>query len=297
MTIKRMKIVFIISFILPTLLLYSILTVYPIVKGLYISLFDWSGGSLTKDFVGMRNFRDIFQDPIIPKAIFNDYFLVFWKVLGIMLLAVFFAVALTRFNIKESKFLKVIFFFPNVISIVVIGVLWRFIYNPSLGFLNSFLSKLQGKPVEILWLGDSKYALWSLLPPSVWAGIGLYMLLLIASITSIPNSLYEAAEIDGASQWQQFLNVTLPLIWEQIKVCILSIVMSTLNGSFVMVAIMTKGGPDNSTQVMGHYLYQMGFEQYHMGYAAAIGVLILLISLITIVLLQLLMKREIVEVA
>jgi len=297
MNTKWSRSLFIASFILPTFIIYCLFTVYPLLKGLHISFFKWSGASDNIQYVGLQNFKNILDDPIILKAIFNDYFLVFWKLVFIMVLAIFFAVMLTRFKFRGSKFFKAVFFFPNIISVVVIGVLWRFIYNPKLGLLNSVLSIFSKEPVETPWLGDSTYALWALLPPAIWAGIGFFMILLIAGIVGIPTSLYEAAEIDGARQWKQFTHITLPLIWEQIKVSMLLITLTSLNGSFVMVNVMTEGGPDNATQVLGYYLYQMGFKQYQMGYATAIGVLILVLSLITTVLLQRLMKREVIEVS
>ncbi|GGD53324.1 carbohydrate ABC transporter permease [Paenibacillus nasutitermitis] len=297
MTAKRKRTLFIASFILPTFILYCIFTVYPIFKALQISLFDWSGSSENMDYIGLGNFREMFSDPIIYKAIVNDYFLIFWKIVGIMLLATLFAVALTRFRMKGEKFFRAVFFFPNVLSIVVIAVLWRFIYNPSFGLLNNILSIILNRKVEIPWLGDTQYSLWALLPPAIWAGIGFFMILLIAAIKSIPLSLYESAEIDGAKQWKQFKHITLPLIWEQIKVSIVLIVITSLNGSFAIVSVMTEGGPDNSTQVLGYYLYQMGFKQFHMGYASAVGVLILVLSLLTTVILQKLLKKETYEVS
>lgn len=289
--------VFIALFLLPTFAFFCMFTLYPIAKGAQLSLYEWSGSSQHRTFIGLDNFRQLLTDPIIWTAIKNDYFLVAGKVVGIMLLATFFAVAVTRLNVRGSGFYRAIFFIPNIISVVVIGVLWRFVYNPNLGFINSFLSLFSDVPVRTAWLGDENTAMWSLLWPSIWAGIGFYMILLIAAILSIPAELYEAADLDGASQGRQFWSVTLPLIWDQMKISILHIVMTTLNGSFIIVWIMTEGGPDNSTQVMGSYLYQMGFRQYHMGYAAAIGVLILLLSLLTTVLLQQLLKRESTELA
>jgi N-acetylglucosamine transport system permease protein len=288
---------FIASFIVPTFVFFLIFSVYPVLQALYYSLFDWSGASEHKDFIGFGNFKDLFHDPVVLRAIGNDYFLVAGKVIGIMLLATFFAVALTRFNIKGSGFFRAIFFIPNVISVVVIGVLWNFIYNPQIGFLNSFLSLFTDHKVDITWLGFEKHTIWMLLPPTIWAGIGFYMILMIAAIVNIPASYYEAAGIDGASQWNQFTRITMPLIWEQMKVSILSIVITTLNGSFVIVWIMTLGGPDNSTQVMGSWLYQQAFRQYHFGYGAAIGVMILVLSLITTVILQLFMRRDTYEMS
>ncbi|SEN52434.1 carbohydrate ABC transporter permease [Paenibacillus sp. OV219] len=292
---KLQRTIFIASFIIPTFVFYCIFTVYPVLQGLYYSMFDWSGMSQNKEFVGLRNFKDLFHDPIVWKAIGNDYFLVVGKVIGIMVIATFFAVALTRFRFKLAGFFRSVFFIPNILSVVVIGVLWNFIYNPQIGFLNGFLSLFTKDTVSITWLGFTNHTIWMLLPPTIWAGIGFYMILLIAAIQNIPDSLYEASELEGANQWQQFRKITIPLVWEQMKVSILNIMMTTLNGSFVIVWIMTQGGPDNSTQVMGSYLYQMAFQQYHFGYGASIGVLILVLSLITTVVLQRLLRHETVE--
>lgn len=243
-------------------------------------------------YVGLHNFMELAKDPILWKAVANDYFLVAGKVIGIVILATFFAVAVTRLKLRGANLYRIIFFMPNIISVVVIGVLWRFIYNPNIGILNSLLSIFTNEPVRTPWLGQADTALWSILWPSIWAGIGFYFLLLVAAILGIPASLYEAAEMDGASEGRQFWSITVPLIWEQIKVSILHIAITTLNGSFVMVWIMTEGGPDNASQVMGSYLYQMGFKQFHMGYASAIGVIILAMSLITTLVLQRLLRRD-----
>ena len=294
---KTKRKVFMFVFTVPTLLFFCLFMIYPILHGLYFSFTDWSGGSETKNLIGFDNYRELVKDPIIGTAILNDYFLVFWKVVGIVGIGVFFAVALTRFKLFGTGFFRSVFFLPNILSVVVIGVLWNFIYNPSIGFLNQFLSLFTAEKVQTPWLGNVETAIWSLLPPSIWAGIGFVMVLIIAAILSIPKDLYEAASIDGATENQQYWRITLPLIWEQVKVSILWVVMTTLNGSFVIVWVMTKGGPDNSTQVLGSYLYQMGFRQYHFGYASAIGVLILCFSLITTLVLQRLMKRDSVEMS
>ncbi len=145
------------------------------------------------------------------------------------------------------------------------------------------------------WLGDETWALPSLVLPSVWAGIGLFMLMLIGAISNVPQSYYEAAEIDGATRWKQFTRMTVPLVWEQVKVSILYIVITTLNGSFVIVQIMTGGGPNNATHVMGSYLYQQAFVQFNFGYGATIGVMILILSLVTVLILQKVMRREKIE--
>ena len=292
---KKQRNFFIVFCIVPTFLIFSIFTLYPLFSGLYYSFFDWSGSSNVKTFIGIDNYKKLFQDPIIPKTIIHDYFLVATKVVGIMMMALFFAVALTQLKIKEAPFYRIVFFFPNIMSVVVIGILWTFIYNPSLGLVNSGLDFLGLEQFAKPWLGDEKLALPSLVLPAIWAGIGLFMLMLMGGIANVSKSFYEAAEIDGATEWQQFWKVTVPLIWPQIKISVLYIVITTLNGSFILVQVMTGGGPNNATHVMGSYLYQQAFVHFNFGYGATIGVMILVLSLLTVFIFQLFMKRDKVE--
>ena len=281
--------------LVPTFIMFAIFTLYPMFSGLYYSFFDWSGSSQVKTFIGFDNYIKLINDSIIPGTIIHDYFLVVTKVIGIMIMAMFFAVALTQLKIKEAPFYRIVFFFPNIMSVVVIGILWTFIYNPSLGLVNSGLEFLGLESWARPWLGDETWALPSLVLPSIWAGIGLFMLMLMGGIANVSKSYYEAAEIDGANEWQQFWKVTLPLVWPQIKISVLYIVITTLNGSFIIVQVMTKGGPNNATHVMGSYLYQQAFERYNFGYGATIGVMILILSLITVLILQFFMRKEKVE--
>ena len=292
---KKQKYTFLAFCLVPTCIMFAIFTLYPLFSGLYYSFFDWSGSSSNREFIGFANYIKLFKDTIIPDTIIHDYFLVVTKTIGIMVLAMFFAVALTQLKIKEAPFYRIVFFFPNIMSVVVIGILWTFIYNPSLGLVNSGLEFLGLEEWAKPWLGDEKWALPSIVLPAVWAGIGLFMLMLMGGIANISKSYYEAARIDGASEWQQFWKITLPLVWPQVKVSILYIVITTLNGSFILVQVMTGGGPNNSTHVMGSYLYQQAFKQYNFGYGATIGVMILVLSLVTVLFFQFLMRREKVE--
>lgn len=209
-----------------------------------------------------------------------------------MILATFFAVSFTQLRIKEAPFYRIIFFFPNIMSVVIIGILWQFVFNPEAGLVNSGLEAIGLGHLAVPWLGSTTWALPSLVLPSVWAGVGLFMLLLMGGIMSVPKSMYEAADIDGATEWQQFWGITVPLIWPQIRTSIIYIVITTLNGSFILVQIMTRGGPNNSTQVMGSYLYEKAFRQFQFGYGAAIGMMILVLSLATVLLLQIILRRE-----
>ncbi|SIS88151.1 carbohydrate ABC transporter permease [Salimicrobium salexigens] len=292
---KKQRYLFLAFCLVPTFLMFALFTLYPLFNGLYYSFFQWSGSSSLAEFTGFDNYRKLFNDEIIPATIWHDYFLVITKIIGIMILATFFAVALTQMRIKEAPFYRIVFFFPNIMSVVVIGILWMFIYNPSLGLVNSGLEFLGLGEWTKAWLGNEKWALPSLVLPSVWAGIGLFMLMLMGGISNISKSYYEAAEIDGANGWQQFWKITLPLVWPQIKISILYIIITTLNGSFIIVQVMTKGGPNNATHVMGSYLYEEAFVKYNFGYGATIGVMILVLSLITVLIMQYFMRREKVE--
>ncbi|SDJ35367.1 carbohydrate ABC transporter permease [Salimicrobium halophilum] len=292
---KKQRYLFLAFCLVPTFLMFSVFTLYPLFNGLYYSFFQWSGASSAAEFIGLDNYRKLFSDEIIPATIWHDYFLVITKIIGIMILSTFFAVALTQMKIKEAPFYRIVFFFPNIMSVVVIGILWMFIYNPSLGLVNSGLEFLGLEGWTKAWLGNENWALPSLVLPSVWAGIGLFMLMLMGGISNISKSYYEAAEIDGATGWQQFWKITLPLVWPQIKISILYIIITTLNGSFIIVQVMTKGGPNNATHVMGSYLYEEAFVKYNFGYGATIGVMILVLSLITVLIMQYFMRREKVE--
>jgi len=289
---KKQKYLFLAFCLLPTLIVFGIFTFYPLANGLYLSFFHWSGTGGSKVFAGLDNYKQLIADDIIPKTIWHDYFLVVTKVFFIMILATYFAVAMTQLRIKEAPFYRIIFFFPNIMSVVIIGILWQFIFNPKAGLVNSGLEAIGLGKFAVPWLGSTTWALPSLVLPSVWAGIGLFMLLLMGGIMSVPKNLYEAAEIDGATEWQQFWKITLPLIWPQIRTSIIYIVITTLNGSFILVQVMTRGGPNNSTQVMGSYLYDKAFNQFHFGYGAAIGVMILILSLATVMVLQLILRRD-----
>src|SRR5690625_2254761 len=237
---KKQKYMFLAFCLVPTFVMFALFTLYPLFSGLYYSFFDWSGSSQVKEFIGLGNYTKLIKDAIIPNTIIHDYFLVITKVIGIMILSMYFAVALTQLKIKESPFYRIVFFFPNIMSVVIIGILWQFIYNPNLGMINAGLEAVGLENWARPWLGSLDWALPSLVLPSVWAGIGLFMLLLMGGIMNVPKSLYEAADIDGATEWQQFWKITLPLIRPQIRTSIIYIVITTLTASFILVHVLTR---------------------------------------------------------
>lgn len=292
---KKSNRIFVLSCTIPPLLLFCLFTIYPLFDGLYMSLYKWSGLSGKKTFLGLDNYRRLFADPVIPKTIFNDYFLVVVKVVFIMVLALLFAVVLTQLKPRGTAFYRFVYFFPNVMPVVTTAILWTFIFSSNMGLLNAILDLAGLSSLQRSWLGDLHTALPCIAAVLIWAGIGLFMLMLMGAIGNISRELYEAAEIDGASKWRQFCQITIPLIWPQIKTSVVYIITTTLNGSYVLVQLTTLGGPANATQVMGSYLYQQAFTSHNFGYAAAIGVMILVLNLATVLLAQFLFRREKVE--
>lgn len=280
---------------LPTLLLFCIFTIYPLFDGLYMSFFKWSGLSGRRTFIGLANYLRLLKDPVIPRTIFNDYFLVAVKVIFIMALALLFAVVLAQLKPRGTAFYRFVYFFPNVMPVVTTAILWTFIFSSNMGLLNALLGAAGLDELKRSWLGDLHTALPCIAVVLIWAGVGLFMLMLMGAISNIPRELYEAAEIDGAGRWRQFCQITIPLIWPQIKTSVVYIITTTLNGSYVLVQLTTLGGPANATQVMGSYLYQQAFTNYNFGYAAAIGVMILVLNLATVLIAQLVLRREKVE--
>lgn len=273
---------FIAVFILPTLLLYCAFGIYPVFKGAFISLFSWSGYSDVMKYIGLDNYRMLFDDNVFLRSIWNDFVILFWKELTIIPIALFLAFALTRLKLgrKETAFYRFVFFFPNVLSVVLIGILWTFIYHPTIGILNGFLKAIGLEALTHAWLGELGTALGAIVPIASWAGIGLFMIVFIAAINNISTEIYESANLDGAGQAVQFFRITLPMIWEQIKFAIVTILFTTLSYNVNLILVTTNGGPDNATQVMGSYIYQQAFVNHKVGYSNAAAVIMLIISVL-----------------
>jgi len=289
---------FIAIFVLPTLILYSIFYIYPLIQSIYYSFQKWSGYTNVVKFVGFDNYRKLSQDSLIPHAIWNDFVILFWKEVLIIVFAMFFAIAVTRlgFGKRESGFYRIIFFFPNMISIVIIGLLWSFVYHPSIGLLNAGLQAIGLESLTHAWLGEMETAVPALIPVASWAGVGFFMIVFIAGINSIPEEIYEASRIDGAGEWKQLFRITIPLVWQHVKFAMLTILFTTLSGNYVFVLVMTNGGPDNASQVLGSYIYQLAFQQSNVGYAMAVAVLLLAITLVITGIANKLLNRETYEI-
>lgn len=282
-----------IAFLSPAILLYAVFFVFPTVQAFYIALFRWRGLSLNKQFVGIENFRQLFTDDIFRMCLGHNLAFLVVSFVTVLPLALFFGVMLGR-RTRASGTYRAIYLFPNIISVVAVAVLWSFVYHPTFGVLNAALKTVGLGRLAAGWLGEPHTALPAIIATSIWYSLGFYIVLFLAGIQSIPRSFYEAASIDGATGWQSFRHITIPLLWEILKLAAIYLVINTLN-IFGLVWVMTEGGPSNDTDTLLTYLYRKAFVESNFGYATALGVVVfVLIFAISLAFLRL-MKREIVE--
>ncbi|WP_195266730.1 MULTISPECIES: sugar ABC transporter permease [unclassified Clostridium] len=264
--------------VIPALILFILFMIVPTINVFWMSLFKWGGLSNNKKFVGLDNFTILFKDVNFIKAFQNTVFLLV-IVTGItMILAIASAAVLTRKDTKFKNFFRVIFYFPNILSVVVISAIFSAILDPDKGIINASLSSLGLENLKRMWLGDQRVVIWCIAFAMIWQAVGYYMVMYMASMSSIPESLYEAADLEGASRWNQFFQITLPLIWNVIRTTLTFFIISTINLSFLFVKVMTAGGPDGSSEVFLSYMYKQAYSNSSYGYGMAIGVIIFIFS-------------------
>lgn len=295
---KREQRIFIAVCTMPALIIFCTFVIYPIVKAFIMGFYRWSGLTAHSEvFIGFKNFKMLFKDPIFWKGLKNNIFLMIVVPVITIFLSMFFAVSLTRRKLRESNVYRTLFFFPNVLSMVVISILWMFIYNPKFGILNSFLKAVGLKNLQNMWLGNASTVVGAIAVTMIWSSVGWYMVLYIAGIENIPPELYEAAIIDGAGEFKQFIYITFPLIWEVLRVTIVFFIINVFNNSFVYVRVMTEGGPDNASQVLSNYMYTQAFSSSssNFGYATSIAIVIFLIVMILSFISNKLMEKKSIE--
>lgn len=292
---KKQKKVFITLCLLPATLLVLIFMVYPTINVFFMSLFKWGGYSAEKTFVGLDNFKTLIKDLAFFRSFQNTILLIVIVTIFTLALALIFASILTREKFKGVNLFRIIFYIPNILSIVVIAAIFSAIYDPSSGLLNNLLSAVRLENLQQLWLGNQKIVIYSIGAALIWQAIGYYMVMYMASMASIPESLYEASALEGASAIQQFFTITLPLTWSTIRTTLTFFVISTINLSFLLVKAMTNGGPDGSTEVFLSYMYKQAYTNSSYGYGMAIGVVVFTFSFILSAVLNKITKRDVYE--
>ena len=276
--------------VLPALLVYGIFKLYPLVSGLHMSLLRWDGIADPK-YIGLRNFEKIFRDEMTATVLMNNVHYAVGTVVGKIALSLFLAILLHQ-ALRGRTFYRTSLFMPVVMSFVVVGVLWSWLFNPQFGLINSLLRGLGLGFLVPDWLGDAAVALNSLILVDIWKWYGFHMVIFLAGLQSIPDELYEAARIDGASVWQQFLHITLPMLNPVMIVNVTISLMGAFN-VFDIPFIMTGGGPANSTNVMALHIYIRGFKFYRFGFSAALSyVLLVIVTLVAAIQLRLMTSGD-----
>ena len=278
--------------VLPAVILFFIFMIIPTINVFRMSLYKWGGYSNNKQFIGFDNFKTLMGDTNFLRSFQNTVLLIVIVTIITMALSLIFAAIISREKIKGENFFRIIFYIPNILSVVVISAIFSAIYDPNSGLLNSVLGIFRGDKDPILWLGDQKLVVYSLVIAMIWQAIGYYMVMYMASMASVPESLYESADLEGAGKVQQFFSITLPLIWTNIRTTLSFFVISNINLSFQFVKVLTRGGPNGASDVFLSYMYDQAYTNSSYGYGMAIGVIVFLFSFGLAGLINVVTKRE-----
>lgn len=284
---------FIVACVAPATILAFIFLVVPTFNVFRMSLFKWGGYSPNQTFVAFDNFVTLFKDENFYRACRNSILLIVVVTVITIVFALLFAFILTREKLKGQNIFRIIFYIPNILSVVVISAIFSAIYDVNRGLLNNLLSIFGiGTESPIAWLGDQKIVIYSLVGAMVWQAIGYYMVMYMASMSAIPESLYESANLEGASRMTQFFQITLPLIWTNIRTTLTFFIISNINMSFLFVKAMTGGGPDGASEVFLSYMYKQAYTNSTYGYGMAIGVVVFSFSFALAAIVNRMTKRE-----
>jgi len=274
-------------FILPTIMLYFLFFIYPMLSSVYYGFTDWNGLDDTS-FVGFDNFVKAFSDANFINSIKNNIYFILFSVFIQVPLIIFFAILIGGVKRFQGLY-KTTVFMPSLISTAVIGILWGFIYEPEVGLLNNFLSLFGVE--TIYWLADPNWALLAVLITNAWQWMGFFIILILAAILAIPKEMNEAADIDGTTGFQRAVYITVPLIKPIISV----VIMLSIAGAMKVidiVLVMTNGGPIGSTEVMASYMVTKAIRYSEYGYGTSLSIIIFAFALVLTAIYQLVFVRN-----
>ncbi len=266
------------AFVLPAFVLYAIFMIYPFFNSIYLSFTDWNGATATKNFVGLDNFERLFDDGLLWKSLKNN---LIWVVVGTIapLVIGYLLAVLLASKPKGFTLFRTAFFMPQILSPVIIGIVWGWIYNPLFGILNTFLDSIGLESWSRGWLGDTTWALYAVLAAAIWAQVGFVFVVFLAGLQNVSRDLIEAATLDGANAWRRFWDVTVPQMANVVTVVTALMLIGGFS-VFDIIWVMTQGGPANATEVIATYAYSEAFTQNHVGYASTLTLVITVITLI-----------------
>jgi N-acetylglucosamine transport system permease protein len=300
---------FIIGFLAIPVTLYGVLVISPFVQDFQISLTDWTGLTPDKHYIGFDNYQKIIHDHLFWQSLWHNVLLLLIVPVVTLALGLFFAFMLnvggrrkgsaSVAGVRGSAFYKIVFFFPQVLSVAVIAILWQQIYNPDPkeGVLNALLSGVGLDSLTQSWLGDPDLALACIMAVMIWANVGFYVVLFSAGMASIPTQIYEASLLDGAGRFTTFFRITLPLLTDTVATGWVYMGIIAMDAfAFVQLMSVNNGGPDEKTDVVPLLLYKTAFrDNSQYGLAAAMGVCMLIVTLLFAVFTLRLSRRERIE--
>lgn len=279
-------------FILPSLLLYTLFVIAPTVSSVYLSFTSWDGVSPEARYIGLANFEEIWKSERVHNALKNTIILTIALVFLENIVALILAMLVDQVRWFRNLF-RSIFYFPVLLSGLVMGFVWTIILNYNFGVLNQLLERVGLGSLKADWLGDPDYAIVAIILSTVWKAAGYYMIIYLAALQGIPPELTEAASIDGANKWQQFRHITFPLLAGAVTVCMMLSMIGSLK-IFDQIAVMTDGGPGFATETLTYIVYKVGFGELRQGFGTAMAlVLFLLILIVSIIQIKVLRKREV----
>ena len=269
----REKLPVLVLFLPPALLLFTVFVILPMGEAAWYSLYSWNGYSLPTEWVGFKNFELIFRNGAFRTALINNGLIILISIAIQVPLAMWLATMVTQ-RIKGAVMFRLLFFLPYVLADVAAGLIWRFVYDGQFGLVGNIF---QAFGVDApFWLADKSTAMYAVLGVIVWKYFGFHMMLFIAGLQAIDKSVLEAADIDGATGWQKFMKVTLPLLGSTVRLSVFFAVVGSLQ-LFDMIMPLTGGGPSNSTQTLVTFLYSFGVMRMQVGFGSAVGVVLFVI--------------------
>lgn len=275
---QPLPVLFVCISVLPAVILTLMFTIWPTVQALYLSFTNATSLGLNNKFVWLDNYIYMFHDKSFIQALKNTAKLMAVVPVITIFCSLVLAFVLNQCKLKEMVLYRTIFYFPNIVSLTVVGIIWSFVFHPNVGIINKILGAVGLESLQRSWLGDSKTALWCIAFTLLWQAAGYYMVMHIAAMDGISPEIYESATLDGASAWRKLISITMPLMKDIIGITFVLALSGTINLSFVLSQVMTGGGPNGASSVLLQYMYTQGFVNGNFGYAMAITVFTLAIS-------------------
>ena len=284
-------------FLVPVSVVYLGLYMYPALNSIFVSFFDWSGFGKKMAFIGFSNYKELFRDPLFIQSLKNTgIYMVFGGILLFILVFSFTYVLLS--GVRFKKFFRAIIFLPNIIALIALASIWTYIYNPNFGLLNGFLRAIGLDILTRPWMAPDRM-IWAVIVAIVWIQAGFFTIILLSGAEKIPPSYYEAAALDGANRFKRFFSITIPLIWEELRIAVsLWLILSIKMFEFIY-AFGSVTTPPTNMWTGTLYMYILAFGKrvtiYRLGYASSVAVALLILIIIAIVVTSRIFKREAVE--